>query len=657
MRLSRGLGAALCLFLACTSRSQPANPRSAFRGISFTPPSSPLALAAIEASRAKTVTIPNFITVENQAAEQRNRPLTVSRSFAQGEIPRCPQAVLGGNPLETQCDVKTRWPDGSVRHVLVTFFADLPAKKLVRVDFRDQAPPAASGLTKEEMVNFQNGNWGAALRVRADGEEAGNPVVRDAKEILRAWNGKPGDLGVRYWLSGPLVTQVIVEDKASSRFDLGWFQSGKSAVLGDYLLPATRELRIREGSENAAEWRVPGLVYVGNEIIEVCEFSGDRLRICPKGRAKQNTRIFEQRPGDIIAPAGDWKPAKEDKQKSLHPIFVLTFYRGWPGVKVEYILENTYAMRQQTQVYHVQLLRDRELKEAGPERWLVHWPGSRWRQVVWNGSEPGAIHIDHNFPYLIYSHNLPSYDISRRVPEAARRQEYAAFQASDRGDVMGRGQWLVAFEAPGGRGDIALLPRWYVRYVFSSDPRLWEVLYGNAAVSAHIPIHYRESEPNRPFCPFSCKEPPPAQGRVLSIEARPTGLPLSLTTVPRRTGSPAWESPTAVAGPPTLHTKPNLRFFPTSSPASGISSRNFSFGHLGIVRWGEPRYRMRLLPALGLGLSHWRNPDPSLGSAHYWLRCPNESGRIGRKDIFYRQSKQHRGRRRGLFRHSEWLLL
>lgn len=526
MRLSRGLGAALCLFLACNSRSQTQSPRSAFRGTSFTAPSSPLALAAIEASRAKTVAVPNFITVENQAAEQRNRPLTVSRSFAQGEIPRCPQAVLGGNPLETQCDVKTRWPDGSVRHVLVTFFADLPAKKSIKVDFRDQAPPATTGLTKEEMLSFQNGNWGAALRVRADGEDAGNPVVRDAKEILRAWNGKPGDLGVRYWLSGPLVTQVIVEDKGSSRFDLGWSQSAKAAILGDTLGPASRELRIRQGTENAAaEWRVPGLVYVGNEILEVCEFAGDRFRICPQGRAKQGTRMYEQRPGETMAPAGDWKAATEVKYKSLHPIFVLTFYRGWTGVKVEYILENTYAMRQQTQVYHAQLLRGRDLKEASPERWLVHWPGSRWRQVVWNGSEPSPIHVDHNIPYLVYSHALPSYDISRRVPEAALRQEYAAFQASDRGEVMGRAQWLAAFEAPGGRGDIALLPRWYVRYVFSSDPRLWEVLYGNAAVSAHIPIHYRESEPGRPYCPFSCKEPPTAQGRVLSIEARPTGFP------------------------------------------------------------------------------------------------------------------------------------
>lgn len=527
MRLPRGLGAVLCLFLACSSKSQTQNPRSVYRGISFTPPNSPLALAAIEASRARTVTVPNFIHIENLGpGEQQGRPLTVSRSFVRGEIARCPQAVVDAKPLETQCDVKTRWPDGSVRHALVTFVASLPGKRSIRIDFRDQAPPASAGLTKDEMLNFLGGNWGAALRFRADGEQAGGPVVRDAKEILRAWSGKPGDLGVRYWLNGPLVTQVIVEDKASSRFDLGWSQTAKPAILGDMLAPASRDLRIRQGTENAAaEWRVPGMVYVGNEIIEVCEFTGDRFRICPLGRAKQGTRIHEQRPGDTVGPAGDWKAATEEKYKSLHPVFVLTFYRGWPGVKVEYIVENTYGMRQQTQVYRVQLLRNRDLKPVDAERWLVHWPGSRWRQSAWNGTEPGPIHIDHNIPYLVYAHALPSYDVARKVSEAARRQEYAAFQASDRGELMGRGQWFVAFEAPGGRGDIAFLPRWYVRYLFSSDPRLWEVLYGNATVSAYIPIHYRESEAGKPYCPYSCSQSPSAQGRILSIEARPTGFP------------------------------------------------------------------------------------------------------------------------------------
>lgn len=91
--------------------------------------------------------------------------------------------------------------------------------------------------------------------------------------------------------------------------------------------------------------------------------------------------------------------------------------------------------------------------------------------------------------------------------------------------LTGRGQWYVAFEAPGGRGDIAFLPRWYVRYLFSSDPRLWEVLYGNATVSASVPIHYRESEPVLPYRPYSCKDSPSAQGRILSIEAEANGFP------------------------------------------------------------------------------------------------------------------------------------
>jgi len=58
----------------------------------------------------------NGITVtEASGSSQTDRPLTLSRVFAQGDIPNFAKARVGGVAVPTQCDVKTRWPDGSVQ--------------------------------------------------------------------------------------------------------------------------------------------------------------------------------------------------------------------------------------------------------------------------------------------------------------------------------------------------------------------------------------------------------------------------------------------------------------------------------------------------------------------------------------------------------------
>ena len=79
---------------------------------------------------------PNHVTVSDVTGNpQLNRPFTISRVFAKGDIPHYAQASIGGVRLPSQCDVKTRWPDGSVQHALVSFVTDLPAKKPVAVFF------------------------------------------------------------------------------------------------------------------------------------------------------------------------------------------------------------------------------------------------------------------------------------------------------------------------------------------------------------------------------------------------------------------------------------------------------------------------------------------------------------------------------------------
>ncbi len=50
-----------------------------------------------------------------------NYPIQIGRVFKKGEIVNFPQAVLNGNSLTTQSNVKSRWGDGSVKHAVVSF--------------------------------------------------------------------------------------------------------------------------------------------------------------------------------------------------------------------------------------------------------------------------------------------------------------------------------------------------------------------------------------------------------------------------------------------------------------------------------------------------------------------------------------------------------
>jgi hypothetical protein len=70
---------------------------------------------------------------------QSNRPVSIARPFVQGEVGEFAQASINGSPLMTQCDVKNRWPDGSVKFAVVSFVVpSIPANGSVVVSFANQ---------------------------------------------------------------------------------------------------------------------------------------------------------------------------------------------------------------------------------------------------------------------------------------------------------------------------------------------------------------------------------------------------------------------------------------------------------------------------------------------------------------------------------------
>ncbi len=372
----------------------------------------------------------NSISIGTLGVVRPARPFTISRLFRQGEILNFAQPRLDGIPIAVwQCDVMNRWPDGSLKHALISF-SSIPGT----VDFVEHSAGSSAGppLNSAQMLDFDAGggtaSWGAEIEITA-----ASTLSANVRTMLAAG-------AFTYWLRGPAATQVIVEDRSPAlAFDLGW-----------------------------------------------------------------------------------------DANRSLHPIFVLTFYTGWKGVKVEYILENCWSTKLQDQTYSLALKNGPSIATTLYSRpSFNHYAAARWRKIFWNGSTPPAVRVDYNLPYMISTMALPNWDTARVVSAHGITEEVQTFNQGDHGDDFGEvSEFQPYLPTTGGRAEIGYTPRWNVRYLYTFDPRLFQVFSYNADVSGYVPVHVRESRNTAtPFCGLTCSgsnSMVPAFGRVISIDARPT---------------------------------------------------------------------------------------------------------------------------------------
>jgi hypothetical protein len=421
----------------------------------------------------------NSVTItELTGSTQTGRPMSVSRMFSQGEIAGYAQPSISGTPLTTwQCDAKSRWGDGTLKHAIISFAQSFTGNQVVVVSFVNNVNPSSAGnltatnaasLTQTTMLSFDPGTgastWGAEIQATQGATQTAN-----VRTMLGAGNW-------RYWLRGPVVTQAIVEDRSGRTYDFGW--QCTAGCTSAY---------------SSATW--------------------------------------------ITAPSATYR--------SLHPMFIVTFYSGWFGVKIESVLENSWADRLQDEYYSLVIKTHSDLSVTKETDSAVgHNAGTRWRRVYWDGSVPQKVNLDINLPYLVASRALPNYDTSRVVGccgvNTAGGLEIADFKAhmADSGasfglgtvenelDIRETGQWTIYTPSSGGRGEIGPIPRWDARWLYAQNDSLYRVMMGNAIAAANTtPIHIREHRTDNKYLSTAVEpgQTTLAQGHALSVDARPTG--------------------------------------------------------------------------------------------------------------------------------------
>lgn len=157
----------------------------------------------------------NTISLKNDAATSvPAHTVSISRPFREGEVPRCPSAFHGEVRLETQSDIKNRWPDGSVKFAIVSFSVPaIAGRGGITVRFADTAC-SVDRTTRNESAK--------AILAKFPDFDAGITISASEQHRISARDllekGK-----FKTWLNGPLVFAVVAEDLSPERSsDLGF---------------------------------------------------------------------------------------------------------------------------------------------------------------------------------------------------------------------------------------------------------------------------------------------------------------------------------------------------------------------------------------------------------------------------------------------------
>ncbi len=414
----------------------------------------------------------NAVMVSTRASnvDHAAQVFTIARYFADKEVCGYAHPYVGGAPVTYwQSDVKNRWPAdancaaGYVKFALITLEQALSARPMA-VEFRSAgaASSAGTGLTKEQMLSFATaeGPWGASLAAGTGG------ISHSVSARTMLSNGQYQVLE-----SGPLRTSIL----------------------------------IREGPDAV------------------------------NSSATRNTSFGFRCTSNCVAPYDHAEWTDSPAYHSLRPSFVVTFYTSPGGVagnraEMDYLLDNSWMDRAQDQRIESFVLNKGSGESAAcytaPAAFVVPFR-SRVFETCWAPAAP-AIHIDFNRAYITYSKVTPAYGLNHIVGKSAIDLEVATFNASDQGATttaaiapqMGWGEFIdQGAAAAGGSPELGWTNRWSARYLATFDPRLFDVVLGNAKAFMHAPIWYLEYDANAAYIPGSKTE---AFGRVVSLDVRPS---------------------------------------------------------------------------------------------------------------------------------------
>jgi len=205
--------------------------------------------------------------------------------------------------------------------------------------------------------------------------------------------------------------------------------------------------------------------------------------------------------------------------RTVRPIFYVTFFPFSNSIRVRVSGEATSSESLGTKTYDLAV----ELGAVNPSTvytrsQFTHFARTIWSKEFWLGNRPPRTTINHNLPYLSTTKLLPNYDPSITVAPAAITSDCNGWLSAPK-EIGQRGQFIQDMGAAGGRGELGLLPRWVVKYLYTGDACLQDSTFGHGELAGAWPFFLREG---RGDTFFDRALTVPGQGRYLSFYSRPS---------------------------------------------------------------------------------------------------------------------------------------
>ena len=197
----------------------------------------------------------NTITITNRYdADVANHPLQFGRPFIRGEIRDYPKVLIDGIPVQTQADIKNRFPDGSVAFAVISIIVPrIPPHGRITLSFRNQSSGNNTPLTPAQMLDPKF-NFDATIQLAFT---SGAVVLASARQMLQ-------DGHYTLWTSGPIAQTVeLADDSAAAKYDLGNGDGHRPFRPRFYATfwPSARQVNVRYVGENGKTTELEDLAY------------------------------------------------------------------------------------------------------------------------------------------------------------------------------------------------------------------------------------------------------------------------------------------------------------------------------------------------------------------------------------------------------------
>lgn len=205
--------------------------------------------------------------------------------------------------------------------------------------------------------------------------------------------------------------------------------------------------------------------------------------------------------------------------RPIKPMWYVTFYPMIGAAKVRFSGEATNSQALGDLSYDLTLsLGQNNAQTVYQKTQHQHYARTVWSKEYWLGNRPPRLAIKQNIAYLASTKMLPNYDSSITLEPSSAISECNSWLNAPK-NIGERGLYQIDMGSAGGRGELGLLPRWTVMYLYTGSACLAESMYGHGELAGSWPMFLREGDPSRYF---DRNLTTPGLGRYVSVYSRPS---------------------------------------------------------------------------------------------------------------------------------------